>query len=573
MSLHISISPLPFIHPVQLVVYARHDIQLRSKIVALLSLLQKYAETSTSLGEASLEVHVDADSEETPSDILQLLRLFLTRFAPPKHVDTLIAQARVVVRSLFSVPDIAIYLRDLKVWFERATKSQDDMQSQKQVIEDLYERGKELVTRADAEGGSTMTHIGLLLAQIDQVWTCVKNDRSMKQVATALIRVGRHLEQTTLAVAKPSQQRTQIEQEFIGEILVDITQWAVPRLLASLHSFAPIVIPRVEYTRSVGGSAWAADAVLDGLKLTSASFVPDHIVISNRNEIHLTPSNSLLSPGEQPIARPGLSLSSAWTKLHIDGLRLSIHDISYSVRFRRQRPGFFGRFLGWQDSGLLSVDLGQPSQSGTGLALNLDLHSSSDTGTRAFYEVRDSSADIAGLSLQFDKSRHWIFNQFLVRPLVVPVIRHALQSALEGAMQESARALDRMAFEAWWRVTQRRMAIEARGGTPDFWDYLDAARPPPSTQPAEVQENGHEAETNDVETVTKTQLTTKGIIRTTHATEEAAAAEGPDAELNHDPVRPRSASDTPIVLTPNESVVAVGVAGQILPDLSGPTIQ
>ncbi|KAG8734620.1 hypothetical protein FRC12_018453 [Ceratobasidium sp. 428] len=141
-----------------------------------------------------------------------------------------------------------------------------------------------------------------------------------------------------------------------------------------------------------------------------------------------------------------------------------------------------------------------------------------------------------------------------IRPFLGPIVRAGMRYALSQSVRAGLEALDRKAGEVY---AQAKVESEARtvDSEPTIWDWLSAfmkgqktqanGRPVESDDEDVSSEEEDAAENGEPEVQTETQVTMKGVIRTTHQ---------PATETQSE----------------SETVLAVGVAEQILPGLGGP---
>ena len=332
------------------------------------------------------------------------------------------------------------------------------------------------------------------------------------------------------------------------ELWNDVISWLLPRVLRVILA---IPLPRVELKSD------ALDLVVDRLTLSSPSFIPDHIRITNYSCVVLNASDAT-PDGSYRFA------STTRSNIAIDGLRFSARQLAYYVNARGPI------YTGWLDNGLLTIDVGQQLAVSEGIKVEVELEFSSHSWNPAegnnLFKVLEVKVDVPGLKFTFDDTRHWIFNRIILQPLAGPIIRKLLCFILSAQIRNGLVNLNRSL------IGIQDTAIAAScGASPSLWDYLSALltqnhagsrrggefqrSPAPSPSSSRFRGDGsdycseshneEEVAADDIHTRIRTEPTAKGIIRTSIT---------------------ETADGSPI----NETSIAVGIGQQILPGVGGP---
>ncbi|KAI0355792.1 hypothetical protein OH77DRAFT_1589761 [Trametes cingulata] len=286
-------------------------------------------------------------------------------------------------------------------------------------------------------------------------------------------------------------------------------------------------------------------------------------------------------------------------RLHVDGLRLAAHDVGFYVRYKGLG------WVGYEDEGVVSVGLGEE---GRGLGVDVEVEfdmregegrggswmdwftSTSSRGTASQEdedEHRDPRQDPPPLfrltslhvslptpTLHLTHTRHWLLNALLVRPLAGAAVKWVLERQLGRVVEGVTRAGGRVVARVGERVRVRREergggdgdgAGEwegggtggADGGWEDWvWEVGEevggmgkaaGGRDEDEDGDEDEQEEGEESEDEEAPLIeTHTRATAKGIVRQT---------------ITHPP----APSSTATSGEAEESVLAIGIAPQILP--------
>jgi hypothetical protein len=450
-------------------------------------------------------------------------------------------------------------------WFETAIRQTGFAVSPEGThkAEALYERGRELFTaRVDDTSSRTSTDANMILNELLLLANGVATDGPTSRLTSAIAALASSVPIfSARATVTASAEATRTAARVRAELVRDALGWALPRILRALGA---IPMPRVEFTSPM------ADAAIDALLLTaptlpnepanaSASLVPDSILVQSWNEIRVE-----LAPAEGEV---GGVRSVNTVRLRIEGLRLGAHRVGYYARYKG--------WLGYEDEGLVSLDIGKPGAKGQGLSADIELEFDTDptdddsdlaadleTPAAPLFRVRSVVTDVPGLALRIDKSKHWIINKGILQPLVGSVGRAAvkfvaagqLRKALEQAAQlggDVHRDVRRMRHERWHR------GIEDQDGLRDWWDAANRCMSAPASTEDPVEEEEEEEDSGPhVETSTSIMPTTKGVVvtLTKTETEQDGSAE----------------TSTPAPDAQTQTQIAIGIGAQILPGKGGP---
>ena len=385
-----------------------------------------------------------------------------------------------------------------------------------------------------------------VLDEVHAIISGLTEDRATSRVALAMRRLEEDVAEfgvTGMQVATDMSMRkwSQLKQELWNDVL----RWLLPRILRVISA---IPLPRVELKSD------ALDLVVDKLTLSSPSFIPDHIHITNHSDVLLSAS----SDGSYQFT------GTTRSKIAVDGLRVSARDIAYYVNAKGPVS------TGWLDNGLLTIDVGQQATAGGGIKVEVELEfagrKSSHTDDDNLFKVLEVKVDIPGLKFTLNDTRHWIFNKVILQPLAGPIIRKLLSFVLSAQIRNYLDTLNRLLGRI-----QDTATAHADGASPSLRDYLHALltqnqggsqsgefqrsrTPSPSSSRFQGCGSDYSSESLDegegaadtIKTRTHIEPTAKGIIRTSIT---------------------ETADGNPI----NETSIAVGIGEQILPGVGGPT--
>ena len=480
------------------------------------------------------------------SAALENVRVILERFSG-HNLDLLLTKVSRVVSDIGDASETGLpaWLNATSAWVDQSLRHPGWLGTEEGREEGgrLYDWVVRLFTedptlKADGRG---------ILDEVHAIISGLKDDRAISRAALATRRLEEHVANFGAAVAGDMLMREwpRLKQELWN----DVFRWLLPRILRVI---SVIPLPRVELKSD------ALDLVFDRLTLSSPSFIPDHIRITNYSDVLLDASDAT-SDGSYEFT------SSTRSKIAIDGLRISAQDIAYYMNAKGPV------YTGWLDSGLLTIDVGQQGTSGGGIKIAVDLEFASQklshTDNVDLFKVLEVKVDVPGLKFILNDTRHWIFNKVILQPLAGPIIRRLLSFVLSAQIRNYLETLNRSLARIRDTATTH---ADGDGASPSLQDYLIALltqgqagglgggfrrsrTPSPSSSRFRGRGSDHSSESRNeeegaadtIKTRTHIEPTAKGIIRTS-ITET----------VDGDPI--------------NETSIAVGIGEQILPGVGGP---
>ncbi|KIJ34579.1 hypothetical protein M422DRAFT_51984 [Sphaerobolus stellatus SS14] len=536
-----------------------------SALRVLVDLVHKYLKRLDTATTATLNISSEASSSTTssPSTVIPAtvapdphlsraiedFRTILERLASGYSISRFTAQFQKTCEEINNAAassptfkaDLHRYFRDLEAALENALNNPAFASSAngRAVAEDLYDRGRRLMH----SNGPWVQEADKTLDELDIFVQCLVTDKTTQRIVRALEKLGTHfasLFKMALGAAVGKQRA------FRQELKADLLGWVLPRVLRLLKT---LPIPRVEVKTD------DIEAVLEGMVWEAdASFVPDHVVVQNWSEIRLEASAAAPEP-TSPLSTSASSptvQTATRTHIHLDGLRISAHDIGYYMQYY----GLCG--LGWEDSGFMSVEVGRPGKAGEGVSIDLDLETSAQTddGTisDSAFQVNNVKVAVPGLHFSLDESRHWILNKLLVQPLSAPIVQYVLSGVLESQIRRALEYINATIVEVR-REAHRRVdwnIARTNNEPPTLEDYWNALCFVISSGVSPTEEEDTEMDVDYEDTVIEsgTKVTMQGIVHESQVFESG------------------------IVTTPeppeSETIIAVGVGPQILPDRNPP---
>lgn len=541
-------------------------------LCTLLNLVRKYvakaSEVFASLAGTDAQVVTPVIwVDPLQADFLHKIVVIISRCAHGRSLDHWIQCLHAIINDLSNLPaelthesDERIAFRSLVsemgLWFDTALARPQYATSSEghHKVEALYDRARTLLQGAPQSDRPYARHLRDLVLETGFILDAMLDDTATTRLLDRLGALSTSFSAyTEVAIHTVPRELKASQRRIRQQVQRDLLQWLLPRILRALHA---VPMPRVEYTSGT------LDAAVDSMYLTPTSaqlsLVPDHIIVENRSELRLDMVET--NPGHDtdsfiPAESEGMKTYTR-TRVRVDGIRISARNVGYYICYR-----FFGRsrwlhWLGYEDEGLISVDMGERGAKGEGLKVDVELEFNSngdeEPSDQPLFTVKQVHVDVPGLQVSLDRTKHWLLNKVLLQPLSGPTGRAAAAWVLRGQLESYLDSLGHMAGN---------VSRAARGSAhdthkdPELSDYAHAFwQALGNTISREGVEVTAEEDPNEgipfIET--HTSATTKGIVRTTVVYPDTPA----DDEALPSPIE--------------ETTFALGVGAQILPGKAGP---
>ncbi|ORY76232.1 Proteophosphoglycan ppg4 [Leucosporidium creatinivorum] len=380
--------------------------EYQNSLNTLLGLVRKYASAAgDEIKKVAKSVEADGDisTNAAADNALTLLRQIIESFTGP--LDSVFSSADKVVTHLKKDERLKKLVNEIDALADRAINDAGYATSSKaqRKIEQLYNEAQEIAKNNAAWKRDADALVDEVNAALDNA----ANDKALLQLGDAVDR----FEFATKQFVKT------------GFSLVDTSAWSdisqvlVPRLLGALHT---IPLPRVEFTSA------DVDLIIDNVRFTSDSFIPDAMFFKNHNE-------GSVKKGYAAYA----SEFTTSTTVSFSGLRLQAKDISYYIK---KKTGW----IGLEDYGLLDIDIG--GSSGDGLDVTITVENAEEEDRETFFKVKKVDVAIDGFNLSIHDSQHYIRNWF-ARPALRGYIEKQLIQVLEEQTASAFKSADKAAYE------------------------------------------------------------------------------------------------------------------------------
>ncbi|KDE06435.1 hypothetical protein, variant [Microbotryum lychnidis-dioicae p1A1 Lamole] len=393
----------------------------------IVGLVRKYAARSkVALKQAASSVEANVETNDKADSAASLFREIVESFTG--DLSPVFQAADKVARDLENDSRIESLLEDAESLLDRAINDPGYITSSRaqRRAESLYDQAQELVNlnaawKKDADN---------FVAESNKCLQRAANDKALVQLGDRFERLGKAFTKFT---------QTGFTLTDAGSMWSDLTQVFLPRILGALEE---IPLPRVEFTSE------EVDLVIDNVRFTSTSFVPDATHFRNHNEITVKKGYAAYA-----------SEFSTSTTLSISGLRLQAKDISY----------YLHKKTGWltiEDYGMLDIKIGTERED-NGLDVTLTVKNAEESDRESFFKLTRVEVAVTGFSISIHDSQHPIRN-FFARPALRGYIEKQFVSTLEEQIAAMFQQADRVIYDL------NRKAAGARVASPDPLTFLRA---------------------------------------------------------------------------------------------------
>lgn len=199
---------------------------------------------------------------------------------------------------------------------------------------------------------------------------------------------------------------------FKPHLVKDLSETIIP---AIFENVAYIPVPRIEF------SDHQFDAVIENLVLESDNFMPNVLEINSEHHFRW---------GRKKIANKNKQVFD----IRFSGVQLDLRDVSYHIKRKQGFPSI-------TDTGVADFLL-----PGDGLCFDIKASTADKSDSQNFFKVEKVDVDLKHINIKLKQSNHkLLFGLF--KPIMLKVMRPALQKAVEKAIKDQAKQLDTLFFQ------------------------------------------------------------------------------------------------------------------------------
>ncbi|EKD19889.1 hypothetical protein MBM_01841 [Drepanopeziza brunnea f. sp. 'multigermtubi' MB_m1] len=367
-----------------------------SAIETLLSLAETYAGHATTVGNHATGAVKGARSDDSLKTAEADLLLLIERWANGTSSKDLFESINNIYTDADQDPELKSWFKKIDAYVRKCLKQQGYIMEDAATEEwnELYDRGDFLLRdRYRNHTDRIVDEFKFLGDQFDQDPVNKKFAASVQKLFTDLGN-----DQNGKPTFKP-------------HLVKDLTEVILPGIFESIR-YVPI--PRIEFSDPT------TDAIVENLVIESDNMTPNVFEVANDNYFQWNRKNPAKS-------------NSHSVMVSISGVQMDLRDVSFHVK---KKQGF-----SFSDTGVADIFLG-----GTGLSFKMKMSTAAKKDRQNFFKVDKVDVDVKNFNIKLKESKHKILFK-IGKPLMLKVIRPALQKALEKLIKDKFNELDALAYK------------------------------------------------------------------------------------------------------------------------------
>jgi hypothetical protein len=325
------------------------------------------------------------------------MKTLLERFANSTSADDLVDSINQIYRDADADPELKGWFKDMDAYIRRC------LQEQGYIMQDastdawnsLYDRGNFLL-RNKYRG-----HTDRIANEIKFIGSEFDHDPQNKAFSAAV-------EKLFLDLGNDESGKV----AFKPHLLKDLTEVILPAIFEHIR-YVPI--PRIEVSDPM------IDCVIENLVIESDNLAPNVFELGSDNYWRW---------GRKKITNKNKNK----VMISVSGVQMDLRDVSYYVKKKQGFPSI-------KDTGIADIFMG-----GTGLSFKIEAETADKSDRQHFIKINKVDVDVKNVNIKLKKSSHKILFA-LGKPILLRVLRPALQKAIEKQIKDNVHQLDAMLYE------------------------------------------------------------------------------------------------------------------------------
>lgn len=367
-----------------------------SAINTLLNLAETYAGHAVNVGNQTVGAASGAHDDNSLKRAERDLKTLIERFANSTSTDDLFDSINQIYSDADKDPELKKWFKSMDAYVRKCLKQQGYILEDRATEEwnELYDHGEYLLRDRYRNHTDRIADEAKFLA--DQFDADTQNRRFADSMNKLFTDLGNDEN------GKPA---------FKPHLVKDVTEVILPGALKAIQ-YVPI--PRIEYSDPM------IDAIVENLVIESDNLTPNAVEFASDNYWRW---------GRKNIANRNKNA----IMISVSGIQLDLKDVSYYIKKKEGFPSV-------TDIGVLDIFLG-----GSGLSFKMKLENADKKDQQNFFKVNSVDVDVKNFNIKVKKSKHkLLFGLF--KPLMLKVIRPALQKVVEKVIKEKFHQLDEFAY-------------------------------------------------------------------------------------------------------------------------------
>jgi len=208
---------------------------------------------------------------------------------------------------------------------------------------------------------------------------------------------------------------------FKKHLVKDLTEVIIPAILEHV-SYVPI--PRIEYQDPM------MDVVVENLVIESDNLAPNVLEFGSDNYWRF---------GRKKIANKNKNK----IMLAVSGVQMDLRDVSFFVKKKKGFPSI-------TDTGVADIFMG-----GEGFSFKIEAETADKKGSEHIFKINKVHVDVKNIKINIKQSKHKLLLS-LAKPILLKVLRPAIQKVLEKQIKDSAMQFDSIVWEIQKEVDQAK---------------------------------------------------------------------------------------------------------------------
>ncbi|KAF4627257.1 hypothetical protein G7Y89_g10895 [Cudoniella acicularis] len=381
----------------KLVVEIQSHPDYQQAINTLLNLAETYAGHANTVGQQSTGTVKGAHTDNSLQNAEADLKTLIERFANSTSTDDMFDSLNNIYRDADQDPELKSWFKNIDAYIRKCLQQQGYTMEDRATDEwnELYDRGNFLLRdRYRNHTDRILDEIKFLADQFDQ-------DPQNKRFAESMNKLFTDLGNDENG--KPT---------FKPHLVKDLSEVIIPGIFESLR-YVPI--PRIEYSDPT------IDAVIENLVIESDNLMPNIFEVTNDNFFRW---------GRKGIANKNRNA----VQVSVSGIQMDLRDVSYYVKRKQGTPKI-------SDLGVADIYLG-----GTGFSFKMKMSTAAKNDRQNFFKVDKVDVDVKNFNIKLKQSKHKLLFA-IFKPLMLKVMRPALQKALEKVIKDKVHELDSLCYQ------------------------------------------------------------------------------------------------------------------------------
>ncbi|KAH8812068.1 hypothetical protein F5884DRAFT_301727 [Xylogone sp. PMI_703] len=363
----------------------------------ILNLAENYGGHANTIGQQSATSAKTFHEDEAVQTAKHDLKRLIERFANNTSTDDLFDSINLIYRDADADPELKGFFKDVDSYIRKCLQQQGYITDERanQEWNQLYDRGDFLLRHR------YRSHTDRLADELKFLGDQFNADPRNRSFAEALNKLFQDLGNDENG--KPT---------FKPHLIKDLTNVILP---AAFENVRYVPIPRIEYSDP------QMDCVIENLVIEGDNLMPNMFEFASDNYFRW---------GRKSLANKNANSVT----MSVSGVQMDLRDVSYYIKKKQGFPSL-------TDLGVMDIFLG-----GSGFSFKMKMSTANKTDRAHFFKVDNVHVDVKNFKIKVKQSKHKLLLTF-AKPVVMKVIRPALQKVLEKQIKENFNKLDQFCYQ------------------------------------------------------------------------------------------------------------------------------